>query len=149
MLASTTKKGITSSMKKTINFSSVPENIALAERMVDEICANYEINDDHYGNILISLTEAVNNAIQHGNKNDPKKNVEIVFDVEASLESFSFTVKDEGDGFDYTTIPDPTAPENIEKISGRGVFLMRNLADKVGFNSDGREIQLNFKISPN
>ncbi|HIA37401.1 MAG TPA: ATP-binding protein [Flavobacteriales bacterium] len=113
------------------------------------MCANYEINEDHYGNILISLTEAVNNAIQHGNKNDPKKNVEIVFDVETNLESFSFTVKDEGDGFDYTTIPDPTAPENIEKISGRGVFLMRNLADKVGFYSEGREIQLNFKISPN
>lgn len=149
MLVNPAKKGTSRSMKKTINFSSVPENIALAERMVDEICASYEINEDHYGNILISLTEAVNNAIQHGNKNDPGKNVEIVFDVETNLKSFSFTVRDEGDGFDYNTIPDPTAPENLEKISGRGVFLMKNLADNVGFYQDGREVELCFKISPN
>ena len=48
-----------------LNFSSVPENIALVEKMVDKICENYRINEDFYGNILISVTEAVNNAIQH------------------------------------------------------------------------------------
>jgi len=149
MLVNTTKKETSLTMKKTINFSSVPENIALAERMVDEICATYEINEDHYGNILISLTEAVNNAIQHGNRNDPDKKVEIVFRASTDSESFSFTVKDEGNGFNYNTLADPTEPENLEKISGRGVFLMKNLADKVGFLRDGSEIELNFKFSPN
>jgi len=136
-------------MKKTIDFASVPENISFAERMIDEICDEYSINEDYYGNILISLTEAVNNAIQHGNKNDPTKKVQIVFNAAADLNGFSFTIKDEGNGFDYTNIPDPTEPENLEKLTGRGVFLMKNLADNVGFYSDGSEIKLDFKVPPN
>jgi len=100
-------------MKKTIDFASVPENISFAERMIDEICDEYSINEDYYGNILISLTEAVNNAIQHGNKNDPTKKVQIVFNAAADLNGFSFTIKDEGNGFDYTNIPDPTDHNNI------------------------------------
>ena len=148
MLVKTPKKGKLA-MKKMIDFSSIPENISFAERMVDEICEEYQIDEDYYGNILISLTEAVNNAIQHGNKNDPDKKVHIMFNVATDLQGFSFTVTDEGEGFDYHTIPDPTAPENLEKISGRGVFLMKNLADTVGFQGDGSEIKLDFKLSPN
>jgi serine/threonine-protein kinase RsbW len=149
MLVKEPKKGGTASMKKSINFSSVPENLALVERMVDEICSDYSINEDHYGNILISITEAVNNAIQHGNKYDPGKQVLIEFDADNDLEHLCFRISDEGEGFDVSSLPDPTEPGNTEKLSGRGVFLMRNLADNVGFSSDGREVELNFKVSVN
>jgi len=147
MLVKAPKKASNSSMKKSINFSSVPENLALVEKMVDEICSDYNINEDYYGNILISITEAVNNAIQHGNKYDPGKQVQVEFDADNDLEYLCFKISDEGDGFDVTNLPDPTEPDNIEKLNGRGIFLMRNLADNVGFSSDGREVELNFKLS--
>ena len=137
------------SMKKSINFSSVPENLALVEKMVDEICSDYSINEDYYGNILISITEAVNNAIQHGNKYDPGKQVHVEFDADSDMEFLSFKISDEGDGFDVSNLPDPTSPENLEKLSGRGIFLMKHLADSVGFSSDGSEVELNFKLSAN
>jgi len=149
MLVKESKTASTSSMKKAINFSSVPENLALVEKMVDEICESYSINEDYYGNILISITEAVNNAIQHGNKYDPGKQVLVEFDADNDLEYLSFKVSDEGEGFDVSNLPDPTEPGNVEKLNGRGIFLMRNLADTVGFSSDGREVELNFKLSAN
>ncbi|MFH1321042.1 MAG: ATP-binding protein [Bacteroidota bacterium] len=130
-----------------LNFSSVPENLALVEKLIDEICENYCVNEDYYGNILISITEAVNNAIQHGNKYDPNKSVDVVF--ESDSETLYFTVVDEGEGFDYNKLPDPTDPENIEKIEGRGIFLMKNLADGVEFSKNGSIVELNFKKSAN
>lgn len=132
---------------KKLNFSSQPKNLALVEKLIDEICENYNINDDYYGNILISITEAVNNAIQHGNKYDPEKCVEIAFESYHGV--LSFSVKDEGPGFDYKNLPDPTDPGNIEKINGRGIFLMKNLADEVTFSKNGRIVELNFNISAN
>ena len=149
MLVREPKTASSSSMKKSINFSSVPENLALVERMVDEICSDYSINEDYYGNILISITEAVNNAIQHGNKYDPGKHVSVEFDADKDLEYLCFKISDEGEGFDVTDIPDPTEAANIEKLNGRGIFLMKNLADEVGFSSEGREVELNFKLSAN
>ena len=132
---------------KKINFSSQPENLALVEKLIDEICEKFNINEDYYGNILISITEAVNNAIQHGNKYDPKKSIEISFESYHGV--LYFTIKDEGNGFDYKNLPDPTDPENIEKINGRGIFLMKNLADEVSFSKDGRIVELNFNVSAN
>jgi len=63
--------------------------------------------------------------------------------------SLSFTVEDQGEGFDFLMVPDPTSPENTEKLSGRGIFLMQNLADKVGFKKNGRLVELNFNLSSN
>src|ERR1039457_1691574 len=114
---------------KTIKFASKPENIAVVEKFIDDLRTELNIGDDVYGNILISLTEAANNAIIHGNKNDEKKQVEISYEVDERGKNLSFIIKDQGPGFNHNDIPDPTAPENIEKTSGRGVFLMMQLAD--------------------
>ena len=132
---------------KKINFASIPDNIVMVEKLIDEICEEQNINEDYYGNILISITEAVNNAIQHGNKYDPNKFVDIAFETDS--DTLYFTIEDEGDGFDYENLPDPTDPQNIEKINGRGIFLMKNLADEVSFSKSGRIVELNFKISVN
>lgn len=127
-----------------LNFPSTQENLIIVEKLIDDVCAKYQVNEDYYGNILIAVTEAVNNAINHGNKQDPDKEVNVDFSIDNG--SLSFKVKDEGEGFDYDHLPDPTDPENLEKISGRGVFLMKNLADEVSFEDDGRIVELKFKL---
>jgi len=131
-------------MNQIIKFNSDISNIALAENLVDLISERNEISDELYGNILISLTEAVSNAITHGNKHDLNKNVEINYEIDNNL--LKINVKDEGIGFDYNNLPDPTSPENIEKFNGRGIFLIKNLADIVFFNQVGNEITLFFNI---
>lgn len=128
---------------ESIEFSSKGENITIVERLIDELCEKYKIQEDHYGNILIALTEAVNNAIYHGNKQDISKKVVVKYN--ASPDVFFFRIEDDGPGFDYENVPDPTAPENIEKPNGRGVFLMRHLSDQLNFLDDGRIVELTFK----
>ncbi|MFZ6050682.1 ATP-binding protein [Halocola ammonii] len=137
------KQELMTETEKEVSFASKTENIAIAEQLVDEICERYKISEEHYGNILISLTEAVNNAIVHGNKLDPEKSVKVRFT--STNKTLNFEIEDEGPGFDYDNLPDPTAPENIEKPNGRGVFLMRNLADGCSFEEDGRIVKLEFK----
>ena len=127
---------------REISIRSQLENIALVEKMVDGLCEVYNINEEHYGNILISLTEAVNNAMVHGNRMDPDK--QVVLSYTTSDKVLKFKISDEGPGFDYNNLPDPTAPENIEKPHGRGVFLMKNLADNCEFLEDGRIVELEF-----
>ena len=96
---------------------------------------------------MIALTEAVTNAIQHGNKYDPEKNINLQFIP--NQKELVFTIKDQGTGFDFNNLPDPTEPNNIEKPHGRGIYLMKHLADKVEFSDSGRSVELNFAISAN
>lgn len=128
--------------EKVLTFSSTTANIALVENLVDELCEQHSIKEDFYGNILIALTEAVNNAIVHGNKLEEEKQVRLSVSHEGQV--LKFTIQDEGPGFDYNNLPDPTAPENIEKPNGRGVFLMKNLADRCEFLEDGTIVSLEF-----
>lgn len=130
-----------------INFDSSVENLRLVEKLIDQVCEEYHVNQDYYGNILIALTEAVNNAILHGNKSEKSKKIFVSFEPHQT--NLLFTVEDEGDGFNYDALPDPTDPENIDKPSGRGVFLMKHLADKVNFHNNGRKVELTFTISAN
>jgi serine/threonine-protein kinase RsbW len=130
-----------------LSISSKSENIVLVEKMVEDVCELYNINEDNYGNILVALTEAVNNAIYHGNQADPKKLIDISF--RSKKEAISFIIKDQGTGFDHTQLPDPTDPEHIDQPNGRGVFLMRNLADKVEFEEKGSKVVLTFNVSAN
>ncbi|MBL0315507.1 MAG: ATP-binding protein [Flavobacteriales bacterium] len=134
--------------KRTLKFPSILENIHLAEKLIDDVVAEYGVKEDYYGELLIAMTEAVNNAIVHGNKLDPAKQVTLTFDIiEDRL--MRFMIEDEGPGFDYDHLPDPTAPENIEKPHGRGVFLMRKLADQCDFQDNGRIVILDFAVLAN
>ena len=130
-----------------IRITSKAENIILVERMIEDVCDVFNISEDYYGNILVAITEAVNNAIYHGNQANPTKNIDIFF--RSFSDHVSFIVKDEGPGFNFSSLPDPTNPENIEKENGRGVFLMRNLADNVSFEDNGSKVVLDFKIGVN
>ncbi|HPD94720.1 MAG TPA: ATP-binding protein [Tenuifilaceae bacterium] len=131
-------------MKKTIEFSSKIENINIIEKLIDEISDEIKLHSDLYGKILIAAIEGVNNAIVHGNKLDEKKDV--IFSIEATKDKIQIVIKDMGNGFDYENLPDPTTPENIENISGRGVFLMQRLSDSIKFSEQGSKVELNFKV---
>ena len=128
-----------------LNITSSSENIRLVERLVEDVCEVFNVNEDNYGNILIAVTEAVNNAMYHGNEGNPTKHIKIGF--ESGEKEISFSVEDEGKGFDFNNLPDPTDPINIDKPNGRGVFLMKNLADKVEFNHNGKEVLLTFNLN--
>ena len=129
-----------------IEFPAKAENIALAEKLIDEACARYNVHESLYGNILIALTEAVNNAIHHGNALDPDKKVMLGYTIEG--DKITFVVTDEGPGFDFEHLPDPTDPENIEKPHGRGVFLMHALSDAVEFSDNGATAAITFSLTP-
>ena len=133
------------SEKLQLIFPSVPENIHRVEKFVEDICDEYNINNTYFGNILVSLTEALENAIQHGNKSDPEKNITILF--ESQPKGLMFQVSDEGSGFDTGNIPDATDIVGNPDKKGTGLFLIKTLADEVTFKNNGSTIQIMFYIS--
>lgn len=128
-----------------IDIPALSENIRMIESFIDNAKEKYKLNDDIYGNIMIAVTEAVNNAIRHGSHNDSSKNVSLSLSLEEGL--IKFKIEDEGVGFDHEHLPDPTSPENIEKPGGRGIFLMKHLSDEVAFGEGGRVVELSFYIN--
>lgn len=129
----------------SIQVPSIMENIRMIESFIDNAKERFDLDDDIYGNIMIAVTEAVNNAIKHGNSGNKSKNVYLTLSLDESL--IKFIVKDEGKGFNYDSLPDPTAPENLEKPGGRGIFLMRHLSDEVEFKNDGSVVELSFYMN--
>ncbi|HMZ81229.1 MAG: ATP-binding protein [Blastocatellia bacterium] len=89
-------------------------------------------------NLFVALDEAIANAIKHGNKNDPTKQVSIVAELTPS--EAIFTITDEGDGFDLKKLPDPTDPDYIMRPCGRGVMLIYHLMDEVRYNTRGNQV---------
>lgn len=125
-----------------IQVPSLTENIRIVESFIDNVKDRFQIDDDIYGNIMVAVTEAVNNAIRHGNNMEKNKNV--LLTVVCQENKLTFTIQDEGTGFDYNNLPDPTAPENLDKLGGRGIFLMKHLSDEVNFYDEGRKVELSF-----
>jgi serine/threonine-protein kinase RsbW len=128
----------------TLQLPSQQDSIAQLEVLIEEIADKYQVQEDTFANMMTCLCEAVNNAIMHGNKQDPDKKV--IVNAEVDGRRIVWTVTDEGPGFDPSHIPDPTAPENLESLTGRGVFIIKQLADQCVFNDKGNEIELHFKI---
>jgi len=127
-----------------LKLASNPGNIAEVETFVQKLVSRYKISPDKQCNILISLTEAVTNAIIHGNHKDESKEVQVR--LNKIKNNLSFRVSDQGPGFDYKSLPDPTAPENLTKCGGRGVFLMQQLSDNIRFFDNGRTVEMQFKL---
>jgi serine/threonine-protein kinase RsbW len=128
---------------ESITINSDIEKLKIVETLVDTLSKKLGVSDEVYGKILISTVEAVNNAILHGNKGDHNKMVTVNMSADGNV--LDITVTDEGEGFEYSNLPDPTDPKNIENLHGRGVFLMRRLADAIEYNSSGNEVKMRFK----
>ena len=125
-----------------INPNNNPEGVV--EHMVVDVCEQMHIGEEKFGNILLAVSEAVDNALVHGNKNNPEKHVELSY--LSSKQEITFAVTDEGDGFDITTISDPTTPENPENI-GRGILIMKTLSDKLNFLPEEKTVLLSFNLN--
>jgi len=115
-----------------IEIPSKPEKIAEVEAAVEQYLAPWVPSEDDRDSIAIALTEVLSNAIHHGNKLDPSKSVVVTVTVGAS--EVRVKVKDQGEGFDPSSLADPLAPENLLKASGRGIFILRALMDRVDFD---------------
>lgn len=108
---------------------SVPKEVGRVEKFLLKVNRHARLDDGTFYRLLVASTEAVSNGILHGNKCNPKKKVCVKCEVRK--DSFVVKVQDEGAGFDPNSIPNPLDEENLLKTSGRGIFLMRSLMDKV------------------
>lgn len=129
----------------SLQLASNSESVAVLENFVDDLVQKMQIGDDVYANLMTCLNEAITNAIYHGNKQSPNKKVFVNLEI-INSKRLVFTIADEGDGFDFTSIPDPTEQSNLEKLTGRGVYIMKRLADQCIYNSKGNELELHFKL---
>lgn len=130
---------------KILKIPSDPKQIQNVEIYLKKVATSYKVCEEKYPDMLISLTEAVNNAIIHGNKQNRSKFVEI--HLEEKEYGLAFHVSDEGSGFDPNKVADPTAIENIECCGGRGVYIMQHLSDGINFSNQGRTVEMFFKLS--
>ena len=129
---------------KQLCLASEAPSLLVLEEWINNLCEAFNIGEELYGNILISVTESVNNAIIHGNNNEVDKTTIVEYDISES--ELSITVSDCGIGFDFKNIKDPTEPENIEQPNGRGIFLMTHLADKVEYTEPGNKVEITFNL---
>lgn len=119
--------------------SHTDEVMPLVEAVTGLMEAEGYLRKDVFG-MGLALEEALVNAIRHGNQNDPSKHVQVRYRV--SQQRAMVDVEDEGQGFDPDSVPDPTAPENLRRPSGRGVFLMRHYTDEMRFSGRGNKVLL-------
>ena len=129
----------------TLQLASSLESLNQLESFIEDIRIKYSLQEEVYANVLICLNEACINAIVHGNRLSPTLKVYINLEV-WDKKRLVFSIIDEGKGFDYQTLEDPTLVENREKEVGRGVYIIRKLADQCIFNDRGNQLELHFKI---
>jgi len=135
-----------SNQTKELKIPSALMNLSQIEKFVEEICDQHYLNDSYFGNILVAVEEAVKNAIIHGNKNDINKQVIITY--HSSSRGLTFRIEDEGEGFDYSSVPDLLeCEESVSAKIGKGIFLIRALADNVSYNDEGNSVEITFDIS--
>jgi serine/threonine-protein kinase RsbW len=121
---------------------SDPKEIAKVEPFLQTINKATRMDDGTFYRLLVAGTEAINNGILHGNKSDSNKSVFATCTVDSR--KLVFRVRDQGKGFKPEEVPDPLEEKNLLKTSGRGIFLMRSLMDKVAFKvtTEGTEVEL-------
>ena len=127
-----------------LKLASNTGSVSQVEPFVRKLVSRYNLSPDRQCDILVSLTEAVTNAIVHGNCKEEDKLVKVR--MRRKNGTLALRVSDEGRGFDYNNLPDPTSPENICKCGGRGVYLMRQLADNIRFYNNGSTVEMRFKL---
>lgn len=126
-----------------ISIRSEFTQLQLIEQFLLEIFQEYNLDQKNFNKIFLCISEAVVNAIEHGNKNDSTKMVFVGIDFNEN--QLDIYVKDEGKGFNIEKIQDPTAPANIKKESGRGIHIIKSLSDGILFNSKGKFVQIKVK----
>ena len=126
-----------------MKFLSYPSDLRIVKKASLEILDNLKdlkLDENDLFKIVLCSEEALINAIKYGNKSNKELPVEIRLSKKPN--SIEITVKDKGEGFDYENVPDPTTDENLTKTSGRGLFLIKKLMDKIIFTNNGSQIKM-------
>ena len=118
------------------------EELSKVENAIDKLYEDGGLTDVNYGNVIVASTEAVLNAMNHGATMD--SNQKVLFAIEITEKEIIVEVSDSGKGFDFLNLPDPTDPTNIEKGSGRGIFIMKNLSDSLEDKNNGSKVVMKF-----
>lgn len=124
-------------------------NIELAERALLDVCAEAGVDGDERYWMVTALREALANAIRHGSRERPALPVRV--EIRIAGATAEIRVVDRGPGFDPTALPDPTAPEQLLRPSGRGIFYMRQFMDRVEFESvprGGTAVRMTRELQP-
>src|ERR1700736_4798861 len=119
---------------------SDPKEARCVQDLVEQQLRSHHFEDGEIFSIKLALEEALVNAIKHGNQMDPAKKVHIQFTV--NNQRFDIGIADEGDGFTLEDVPDPMAPENLERPCGRGLLLMRHYMTEVTFHAPGNRLSM-------
>lgn len=128
----------------SITLASDLDELERVDAYIQKITGLTGLDPSKEHNIMLVLTEAVANAILHGNKENPDKSVEVKALITSNL--LKIVVQDQGSGFDPEKVPDPRKEENLLKSSGRGVWIMKEFADELIYSDDGRRVELHFHI---
>lgn len=127
-------------MQFSFEIPSTSQKVEWAREHIVERAKKSGFSNDDVAHVKLVLTEALANALHHGNGDDPAKR--IMIESEITEDFIEVAVQDEGQGFDPAGVPDPTLPENLEKPSGRGLLLMRTFMDEVAFNEKGNRVTM-------
>lgn len=131
-------------MQRILTISSKLRNIDHVREFVREIFKESNLNMNSFNRIFLGISEAVNNAIMHGNKMNPEKNVFIKMNLQGN--TMNVEVEDEGNGFNDLHLFDPTNGENIKREHGRGIYILSKIADELAFKDNGRKVFIQFTI---
>jgi serine/threonine-protein kinase RsbW len=134
---------VISNAPKILLIQSEISELKKVERFIHDVIEEYNLNKKYFNKIYLCVSEAVINSIKHGNKNNKQKKVSIGIDCKNHV--LELRIEDEGDGFEIKNIQDPTRYENIKNESGRGIFIIKNMSDKLEFNKKGNRIQFNIE----
>lgn len=131
-------------MQRILTISSKLRNIDHVREFVREVFKESNLNMNSFNRIFLGISEAVNNAIMHGNKMNPEKNVFIKMNLQGN--KIHVEVEDEGNGFNDFHLFDPTKRENIKREHGRGIYILSKIADELSFKDNGRKVFIQFTI---
>jgi len=115
------------------------------EKFLQEIFEKENLPNQCFNKVYLCISEAVINSIEHGNKNDRTKEVDI--QINCSRGNLCIEVHDQGDGFDYELVEDPTTKENIKRETGRGIHIMKSLCSQVEFKNRGKSVSIQIDLT--
>ena len=132
-----------------VTLESTLKNVEVAEELTQRVCATAGFDEEDQHKIEMAVHESVINAVAHGNKHDARKKVRVRFEIHK--DRLEIRIRDEGAGFDPGSVADPLANENLLKVSGRGIFLIRAFMDEFRVESvrgSGTEVTMVKRINP-
>ncbi len=133
-------------MQGRVVIQSESGNLQVIDALVKELQSCVQISEEDVFKTRLVLSEAIQNAITHGNHNDPEKTVIIDYSYDLTKEELSFCISDQGPGFDLSSVLDPTLPDNVGREGGRGVYFLKRFTDGLSYCNEAKAIRFSLKI---